>query len=136
MKKKRVQIDTPASTVPGERMRSGQVTPTESAIPQSRTGVPRQLLPPSRDGYLSPRIEMSELQNRNPITPQQGEELSRNSSFSRLPYTPPLFSGRQSANPSSSSLAHSLLEKLQWKERIRHYTWTFFAMTMAVSCFT
>ena len=36
-----------------------------------------------------------------------------------------------SAKSSTTSLGERLLEKLQWRERIRHYTWTFFTMTMA-----
>lgn len=63
------------------------------------------------------------------VTPTEEEHVggySNNNSQHRFPY-----SARHSANASSSSLAQALREKLQWRERIKHYTWTFFAMTMA-----
>lgn len=65
---------------------------------------------------------------------------SSNSSHPRLPHTPPVPNGPHrppargyghTANTSVVSLGERLLEKLHWRERIRHYTWTFFTMTMA-----
>ncbi len=94
-------------------------------------------LHPGDDGYRTPTIEDYEMHQMK----EQGlGVLSNNSSHHRLPHTPStptapqrpsLGAFRHSANASVASLSERLLEKLHWRERIRHYTWTFFTMTMA-----
>ena len=94
--------------------------------------IPKDSLPSHLNGYRTPTIEDYELQNiANGTRGQHQGGLSNNSSVFRLPLSSPGFLGRHSQNHSTSSIAHSILEKLQWRERIRHFTWTFFAMTMA-----
>ena len=46
------------------------------------------------------------------------------------PRSPGLHLWQQSAKSSTVSL-HDRLAKLQWRERIRHFTWSFFTLTMA-----
>lgn len=109
---------------------AGHITPTHGSDSR-RTRYPKHPLPPGQDGYRTPKMEDYELQHNVTAAQAQSGGLSNNSSHLRLPYIPPSFLGRQSQNPSHSSLAQSILNHLQWRERIRHYTWTFFAMTMA-----
>lgn len=98
-------------------------------------------LHPGDDGYRTPTIEDYE---RQPINGDGKEQelgiLADNSFHQRIPHPPTTPNGshrpslvgyRQSANASLASLGERLLERLQWRERIRHYTWTFFTMTMA-----
>ena len=84
---------------------------------------------PGQDGYRTPTIEDYELHRL--AHQQHNGGLSNNSSHFRLPHPSPGFLSRPQLNLSSSNFGHSILEKLQWKERIRHFTWTFFTMTMA-----
>ena len=100
-------------------------------------------LHPGDEGYRTPTIEDYERHQKNGNGDNKGLDLvmlSNNSSHNRLPHTPTTPNGsqrpssvayRHSANASVASLGERLLEKLQWRERIRHYTWTFFTMTMA-----
>ena len=97
--------------------------------------VPKHMLTPGQDGYRSPTIEDLESQNDGYATPNAVPTPNRvvtpngystpNSLQYRLPHI------RHQLNLSSSSLAHSILDELHWRERVRHYTWTFFTMTMA-----
>ena len=128
MKEKHVTIDESSPPTPTGEIISGQNTPSNGSKSR-RLRLPKHLLKPGEDGYRTPTIEDYELQNGTLHNGQSGGALSNNSSHLRLPHTPPSYLGRH--NPSSSSLAHSFLDHLQWRERIRHFTWTFFAMTMA-----
>lgn len=78
----------------------------------------RHSLRPGQDGYITPTWE------------DNVSGYSNNNSRICLPQTRPNLLARQSANASSSSITQAFRE-LQWRERIRHYTWNFFAMTMA-----
>jgi len=135
MKDKHVTIDASAPGTPNKRSSTERNFYSHDAIPDKTMNTPRYMLSPGEDGYRTPTYEDYELQN-TPRRAQQNGGFSDKSSHPRLPHTPhtpPPFFGRASANPSSTSLAHSILGKLQWRERIRHFTWTFFALTMAVS---
>ena len=97
----------------------------------------RRRLHAGGDGYLTPTFEDYEMHRMKEI----GSAVpSNNSSQHHLPHTPTTPTGpqrpslgafRHSANVSINSLSERLLERLHWSERIRHYTWTFFTMTMA-----
>ena len=108
------------------------------------TFVPReQQLHPGMDGCRTPTIEDCEMHdmNVNGHTKEHGlGYLPNDTSHHRLPHTPttpgrlqrPSLGGcGPSTNASVASLGERLLDKLQWSERIRHFTWTFFTMTMA-----
>ena len=96
---------------------------------------PKHMLSPGQDGYRTPTIEDFEAQNDGCITSNAAPTPNQvvtpngystpNSLQHRIPHT------RHHLNLSSSSLAHSILDELHWRERARHYTWTFFTMTMA-----
>lgn len=85
------------------------------------------------DGYRTHTFEDRDMERITGELKKQGHHLGmgNNSSQDHLPLTTFGIFGRQSANPSMTSLGDRLREKLQWRERIRHYTWTFFTMTMA-----
>ncbi|KAL6718490.1 hypothetical protein ACLMJK_004581 [Lecanora helva] len=131
MKEKRVAIDPSLPKTHEESFHSGQNTSVDGPIPCKNINLPRNQFSPGRDGYRTPTIEDHELHNNSSMNARHNATFSNNSSHVRLPHTPPLSLGRHSANPSSTSLAHSILDKIEWRQRIRHYTWTFFAVTMA-----
>ena len=83
----------------------------------------------------------TDMENRGATTlngPQTPDSLRTPTGIatSNGPFTPNSFHhrlphNRHHLNLSSTSRAHSVLDKLHWRERIRHYTWTFFTATMA-----
>lgn len=102
-------------------------------------------LHPGDEGYRTPTIEDYERHRMNGNGNSNGKEhglgiLSDHIIHHRPPYTPTPSNGphkenvvgyRHSANTSLGSLGERLLDKLHWRERVRHYTWTFFTITMA-----
>ena len=90
--------------------------------------LPAHIPPPGQEGYRIPTVE-----DYQPH-PQQGlQELRRRSSgySSTFPLPP---SGMHAGhnfpveNPNSNV---NLQERMGWKQRVRYFTWAFFAMTMA-----
>ena len=97
--------------------------------------LPKHMLSPGQDGYRTPTIEDFEAQNDGCITsnaaptPYQVVTPNGCSTPNSLQYRLP--HNRHHLNLSNSSLAHSILDELHWRERARHFTWTYFTMTMA-----
>ena len=92
--------------------------------------VPRHALLPGADGYLTPPAGGHGFAN-NPTNEKSGGTLSGSNPHLRLHGLLNTTIGHHSANTSTTSLSERLLERLQWRERLRHFTWTFFTMTMA-----
>ena len=132
MKQKHVTIDDPSTEADSEEPRR---TVQDDTSVYRGMHIPKHMRSPGQDGYRTPTIEDYEAQNSGPTTPSgartpNGVATSNghstpNSMHHRQPHA------RHHLNLSSSSLAHSILDKLHWRERIRHYTWTFFTITMA-----
>ena len=87
-------------------------TPIRDAPFPNGLPVPRHMVSPGQDGYRTPTIEDYEYAAKREGT------LSGSNIASAL----------ASARSSTTSL---LLERLQWRERVRHYTFVFFTLTMA-----
>ena len=112
-----------------------QTLPQDDTTVHRGMHIPKHMLSPGEDGYRTPAIEDYAVQTAGPTTPNGARTPSGvatpnghstpNGVHHRLPHI------RHHVNLSNSSLAHSIFDKLHWRERIRHYTWTFFTMTMA-----
>lgn len=75
--------------------------------------IPGHMLAPRQEGYRTPTIEDYEQESTHQV--HRFHQVDRPSA------------GQSDTRHFSSTL----LEKLEWRERIRHFTWTFFALTMA-----
>lgn len=140
MPEKQVTIDAPSQTSSWKE--PGRQTPNHDSTRRTII-LPKHMYTSGQDGYRTPTIEDFEMQHgRSPMrngctttpctTPVHRVPVSPNNSPQwHLPYYSPGADGRQHLSLSNASLAHSMLQKLEWRERIRHYTWTFFTMTMA-----
>ena len=91
------------------------------------------MVDPGKDGYRTPLPEDYQYDERRASDPRSQQPLGV------LPTdTPPAPStghhlglwGIRTPNLSNYNLA-AQFERLHWKERVRHFTWTFFTMTMA-----
>ncbi len=91
--------------------------------------IPGHMIAPGQEGYRTPMIEdyeqASTHQAHQVVHPSPGQPDTR------LNVQRPGLSTHHSINLSNLSFSPTLLEKLQWRERIRHFTWTFFTLTMA-----
>ena len=106
-------------------------TPINDAQCPRGLTVPKHMTSSRQDGFRTPPGEDYDFAGHQ----LYGEKIiggrSNNSSRSKLPQIPNGVLGHHSATASSASLGERLLERLHWRERIRHYTWTYFTMTMA-----
>lgn len=113
--------DLPAGMPVSEKLHN----PLDDLPVQRGIPLPNHMVPPGQDGYRTPTVEDYQQHVREAQLRSRRPGLSNRSSRIRIP-TATMFS-----NLSSVSLGQSILERLEWRERIRHYTWTFFTMTMA-----
>ena len=131
---KHVSIDDPSPTPSSGRdnheghhtPKNGDTTPRRGVLP-----VPKHMLSPGQDGYRTPTIEDYEMHSCGPLPLFRDLGSPNNNLHFQMPQLSLGHANHHSLNLSNGSLAHNILEKLQWRERIRHYTWTFFTMTMA-----
>lgn len=139
MKGKQVTIDVPSPIASSREAQSGRQTPSLDTTPRRSMYLSKHMLSPGQDGYRTPTIEDYELHNARStpagngfITPVYRDPgLPNNNLPLELPYLTPGSDGRHHLDMRSTILAHSIFQKLEWRERIRHYTWSFFTMTMA-----
>lgn len=111
------------------------VAPTDDPSFGNGLTVPLHMIPSGEDGYRTPTGEDFDLANRQPYSKRQEDCLLGGAA---APIPPPPVHGtpngalaHHSATASTASLGERLFEALFWRERIRHFTWTFFTLTMA-----
>jgi len=86
----------------------------------SGIAIPSKMLSPGQDGYRTPTGEDYE---------HHYEQRRRQ--HSNLGVLAPSLPHMHSPLSSATRSLSRGLEKLAWKQRLRHFTWTFFTMTMA-----
>ena len=134
MVKKHVTIDDPSTATCSEY--PSKTLQDDTSIYRG-VHIPKHMVSPGQDGYRTPTIEDYEPRHGGLATPN-GAQTPNGVATPNGCSTPNSVQHRIShmrhqlhENLSSSSMAHSILDKLHWRERIRHYTWTFYTMTMA-----
>ncbi|KAL8946272.1 MAG: hypothetical protein Q9222_007311 [Ikaeria aurantiellina] len=95
--------------------------------------IPHHMSIPGQDGYRTPNVHDYEQKGETTRgSPNPGGDRG----FDQRPLsTPPPSAGRLAlhsiADLANRSKIELRIERLHWRERIRHFTWTFFTMTMA-----
>jgi hypothetical protein len=96
-----------------------------SPTPRGQLQFPRHLLPPGQEGYRTPTIEDGEGHYR--YLPH----FSSRESFLRPPIRPPPSTPPIPENEKADSHDSAEPKKLPFKLRLRHFTWSYFTLTMA-----
>ena len=129
---KHVSIDDPFPSSSGRDHHAQYHTPKNGeSTRRDVLPVPKHMLSPGQDGYRTPTIEDYELHDCGPTPLYRDSGLANNNLHFHMPQQSPESADRHTLHLSNGHIAHAILEKLHWRERIRHYTWTFFTLTMA-----
>ncbi|KAL8692629.1 MAG: hypothetical protein Q9218_002393 [Villophora microphyllina] len=104
---------------------------TEGLDVHQGIAVPRHMSRPGQDGWRTPTIHDYEREKMERAEEEE-QSTSDGPSASKEPAnTPPTSAKLKLQSVVNLSKIDLSLERLHWRERIRHYTWTFFTMTMA-----
>jgi len=82
--------------------------------------IPVHMIAPGQEGYRTPMIE--DYEQASPHQVHQVVHPSPGQPDTHLNVQRPGLSSHHSINLSNLSFSPTLLEKLQWRERIRHFT--------------
>lgn len=99
---------------------------TEGSDVHQGIAIPRHMSRPGEDGYRTPNVHDYEREKIETV-----EKEHPTSGAKTPPPSAGLFSRQAVVNLANLSKMDLSLERLHWRERIRHFTWTFFTMTMA-----
>ena len=92
--------------------------------------IPSHMKTPGQDGYRTPTVEDYELHLRSTSQESQQVPIHDGSKLAAPPQERPTGRPRSPLTASFITLL-PLLEKLHWKERLRHFTWSWFTLTMS-----
>ena len=109
---------------------SAATNPSNESDLRRESAIRQQMFSSRQDGFQTPTISKYQLADEQTSEKRQ-ERLSNDSPRISLRSGLNGDFRHHSVSGSEVSLGERVLEKLQWKERVRHYTWTFFTMTMA-----
>ncbi len=90
--------------------------------------IPNHMLSPGQDGYRTPTIEDYEVHSYGPTIANSTKAPTEVATSSSVHHWSP--HSHYHLNIHSISHVH-ILDHLHWRERIRHFTWTYFAINMA-----
>ncbi|KAL8723766.1 MAG: hypothetical protein Q9225_000061 [Loekoesia sp. 1 TL-2023] len=91
--------------------------------------IPPHMSLPGQDGYRTPNVHDYERHKMEAV--EDMEEQQPTNGAKTPPPSAGIFNIHSVADLARLSKIDLTLERLHWRERIRHYTWTFFTLTMA-----
>ena len=94
--------------------------------------IPPHMPLPGQDGFRTPNVQDYEQNDQDAHSSHLGPTQDSVGGRIHAPLrTPPTSAGLFCKHSVNLNKVNLTLEALHWRERIRHFTWTFFTMTMA-----